>query len=333
MNGGPTIYDVASAAGVSIATVSHTMNRPARVGEETRKRVLAEIDRLGYVPHAVAVHRARTKALRVGVIAPFTSYASFGTRLQGVLRLFAGTAHEVLVYDHDSVSRISSPRLAMLPVSGQLDGLIVMGIPLDDDTAERLLARRIPTVLVDGARPEFSSIVVDDERGGYLAGRRLIERGASEFLYVSEGQVSRRYVSPGQRRMHGVIRALGEAGLPPETLRHVAVGPTMADARKVGAALATVTGTGTGIVAHHDGIAAGLVAGLRSAGRDVPGEFAVVGFDGGPVAEAAALTTIVQPLARSGTAGAEVLAQHMRDPETPVKHVTLGVELSEGATA
>jgi LacI family transcriptional regulator len=220
----------------------------------------------------------------------------------------------------------------MLPVSGQLDGLIVMGIPLDDEVAARLLSRSIPTVLVDGAHQEFSSIVVNDERGGQLAGTHLLGRGADRFLYVSEGQISRKYVSPGQRRMLGVIRALGDAGYPAEALRHVAVGPDMADARRVGAALAANAPDGTGIVAHHDGIAAGLVAGVRGAGRRVPGDFRIVGFDGGAVAEAAGLTTIVQPLKRSGAAGAEMLAQRMREPDQPVRHVTLGVELKEGET-
>jgi DNA-binding LacI/PurR family transcriptional regulator len=64
----------------------------------------------------------------------------------------------------------------------------------------------------------------------------------------------------------------------------------------------------------------------------VPGDFRIVGFDGGAVAEAAGLTTIVQPLKRSGAAGAEMLAQRMREPDQPVRHVTLGVELKEGET-
>ncbi|MGO3320506.1 MAG: LacI family DNA-binding transcriptional regulator [Microbacterium gubbeenense] len=332
MSNASTIYDVASLAGVSIATVSHTLNRPGRVGADTRRRVLSAIDELGYVPHAAAVQRARTQALRVGVIAPFTAYQSFGIRLEGILQTYSGTAHEVLVYDHDSVSRIDSPRLALLPVSGQLDGLIVMGIPLDDEVASRLLKRKIPTVLVDGAHPGFSSVAIDDEGGGYRAGRHLLDRGAIEFLYVSEGQISRRYVSPGQRRMRGVIRALTEAGHSPEALRHVVVGADTVAARRVGASLAAVVADGTGIVGHHDGIAAGLVTGLRGAGRQIPDEVRVIGFDGGAVAEAANLTTLVQPLRGSGAAGAEMLLERMREPDQPVRHLTLGATLSEGET-
>jgi len=80
-----TIYDVAEKAGVSIATVSNAINAPTRVKPATLKRVLAAIDELGFEPKTEAIARARKGLGRIGVVAPFTAYASFNQRLRGVI--------------------------------------------------------------------------------------------------------------------------------------------------------------------------------------------------------------------------------------------------------
>ncbi|MCL5997138.1 MAG: LacI family transcriptional regulator, partial [Chloroflexi bacterium] len=75
-----TIYDVAAAAGVSIATVSRVLNTPERVNDETRQKVLGAIDRLNYVPKAEARSRALQSIRRIGVLTPFFTAPSFVTR-------------------------------------------------------------------------------------------------------------------------------------------------------------------------------------------------------------------------------------------------------------
>ena len=118
-----TIHEVARRAGVSIATVSHTINRPHRVSAATRERVMQIIDELQFVPKATAISQARKGVGRIGVLAPFTAYASYWQRLGGVLGEFQSEALDVLVYDHGSVADMESPLLNSLPVTGRLDGL------------------------------------------------------------------------------------------------------------------------------------------------------------------------------------------------------------------
>lgn len=327
-----TIYEVAEKAGVSISTVSNTLNRPARVAADTRARVLKVIDEVGFVPHEIAAHRARTSLERIGVIAPFTSYASFGTRLEGVLQELGDSGKELLIFDHESAARTPSPLLSSLPLSGRLDGLIVMGIPIDHSLAERLLERDLRTVLVDSHHPQFTSIVVDDERGGYSAGEHLVERGYEHFLYVSEGQVSRDYVSQGQRRTAGFIKAIVDAGFPKERVRRLDASSDPAGGRNAAKTLLLKKSPPLGILAHHDLIAAGLVSGLREAGASVPGDYAVIGYDGGPLAESFGLTTIRQPLERSGALGLEHLLHRMANPALPTQTIVINVQLFKGST-
>lgn len=214
----PTIYDVAAEAGVSISTVSLTLNSPGRVSERTRRRVLAAVDALGYVPKPDAVAKARRGVGRVGVIAPHTSYPSVARRLNGVLRAAATRPLEVVLFDHESAAESASPLLSSLPVTGRLDGLIVVSIPLDDAVARRLTAVKLPTVLVDVRHPGFDSVHTDDVAGGRLAAEHLIARGHRRFGFLGEAQTSDRYVSPSRRRLEGT----GPRSPPPGTASRTA---------------------------------------------------------------------------------------------------------------
>lgn len=328
-----TIYDVARHAGVSISTVSHTLNRPLRVNAETRQRVLQAIDELGYVPKATAMAHARKAVGRVGVLAPLTSYASYTQRLIGVLREAQGDTTEIVVYDQESAASATSPLLNSLPVTRRLDGLLIMGLPLDDVLAERLIAQQLPTVLVDSSRPELDSIVIDDESAGRIVGRHLIGSGRRTFAYVSESQRSDAYRSQGQSRRAGLRRAVAEAGLDAATVREVRTTNDIDGGRT---ALRTMLGDGAppeAIFAHDDVLAAGLLIECRQQGIRVPEDVAIVGFDDGDLAEALDITTVRQPLEESGRLGYRQLREAINGTGGPARHVTLGVELVVRATA
>jgi len=322
-----TIYDVATHAGVSISTVSHTLNRPHRVNAETRQRVMRAIDELGYVPNATAVARARKSVGRVGVLAPFTSYASYARRLMGVLKEAEGDATEIVVYDQPSAASTTSPLLSSLPVTHRLDGLLIMGLPLDDALAERLLAQKLPTVLIDSARPELDSITTDDEAAGNLVARHLIQRGRRTIAYVTESQRSADYLSQGQRRRAGVERAFTAAGLDPAAMRRITTTNDIDGGR---AAVRQMVDEGTlpdAVFAHHDSIAAGVLLECRRQGIRVPDEVAIVGFDQTELSEALDITTVWQPLEESGRLGFRHLREAIGGVATAPRHVTLGVQL------
>lgn len=322
-----TIYDVAAHAGVSISTVSQTLNRPNRVNPKTRERVLKAIEELQYMPKAQAVSHARRGVGRIGVLAPFTSYDSFRRRLMGVLAESDGANRDVVVYDHVSAAVSVAPLLRTLPVTGRLDGLLVMGLPLDDELAEQLIQRRLPTVLIDSARPEFSTVNVDDDEGGAMLARHLLERGHTSFAFVQEPQYSNAFLSQGQRRNRGFLRVLTEAGIEPDAVHTVLTGNDLRASRDALPEVLRLRPTPTAVFAHHDVLAAGLLVECRRRGVRVPDDLAVVGFDDGPVAEAAALTTIRQPFEESGRIGARLLGDLISGASTAVQRIVLGLEL------
>jgi len=327
-----TIYDVASRAGVSISTVSHTLNRPQRVNAATRQRVLEAIEELGYVPKATAMAHARKAVGRVGALAPFSSYESYARRLKGILQEAQDDATEIVLYDQESAASATSPLLSALPVTHRLDGLVIMGLPLDDRLAERLLAQGLPTVLVDSTRPEFDSITIDDQAAGYLVGTHLIDRGRRSFAYVSEAQRSDAYLSQGQLRRNGLRRAVADAGVDPNQMRHVHTPNDIAGGRAAVEWMLAEHRLPDAIFAHQDVLAAGVLLECKRQGVRVPDDLAVVGFDDGELAEALDVTTVRQPLEESGRLGFRHLREAINGQHGLAQHVTLGVELVVRAT-
>jgi DNA-binding LacI/PurR family transcriptional regulator len=315
-----TIYQVAEAAGVSISTVSLVFNHPARVNERTRDRVIEIAGELGYRPGATPSARARQRVGRIAVVAPFGSYESYRTRLVGVLETFGPDDVEVVVHDVPSVAAAGAPLLETLPVRGDVDGLILMGVPLAEQGAERLRRWGPPTVLVDSAHPGFPSVVFDDERAGFLLASHLRDRGHRHLAYVHERQESMSWVSPGMLRRDGMRRALGEHG----ELEDVELAASdMAEARALGEGFLRRDPRPTAVICHHDLLAAGLLTGLRTAGANVPADVAVAGVDDGPLAEGLGLTTIRQGFAASGRHAAELLRSAMGSAAPVVASRTL----------
>ena len=321
-----TIYTVAAEAGVSISTVSLTLNRPGRVKASTRKHVLEVIDRLGFVPHATAASHARRAFARVGVVAPFSSYESYHRRLIGILTESAEESTDIIVFDQLSAAESSRPLMDSLPLTNRLDGLLIMGLPLDESLADRLQQRKIPTVLIDSDSPHFSTVNIDDRRGGTLAGQRLLSRGFSQFAWVREQQRSTEYRSAAQLRGEGfeqVLRAAGRA----DDLVTIDAANGLDGGREALAGLLAAARCPVGVFAHHDTLAAGLLLECRSRGLRVPEDVAIVGFDDGPLAEALGITTIRQPFEASGRSASQMLQQLLADPASPVQHTVLDLSL------
>jgi LacI family transcriptional regulator len=326
-----TIHDVARQAGVSVATVSNVLNAPERVRPATLERVLEAIDDLSFVPKAEAAARARKAIGRIGVVAPIAAYPSFGERLRGMIEALREQPFELVLYDQASVA-VRRNYLSSLPLSRRLDGLIV-ALPFDDKTANRLITRELETVLLEFTRPNFSGIDIDDEGGGALAGEYLVGRGHERCAFVGERQVSHFVVTQAERRLLGFRSALTAAGraLPDE---YVSLGPFgVEEARRQTHELLNLATPPTAIFAHSDIQAIGVLKAARDRGVRVPQDLAIVGFDDLDVAAHLGLTTVHQPLTESGRVAVELLLERLADPSRSVRTVRLPLKVVERDTA
>jgi LacI family transcriptional regulator len=328
----PTVYDVAKKAGVSIATVSRVLNSPELVKTETRRKVLFAIDELQFVPRADASARARKLVGRIGILTPFFTFPSFVQRMRGVATALVNSPFELVIYPVDSSDRLEG-YLAMLPITRRLDGLILMALPMDDAIADRLLANRLETVLIEVDHPAFTRIVIDDFYGGELAAEHLIKKGHQRAAFMGPGELPDYSLHPEDKRFSGYRAVFEKAGLslPNEYYRCTAL--THPDVHNELALWMNLPEPPTAVFTASDDLAIRLLRAARVSGLDVPKDLAIIGFDDIDMAEQIGLTTISQSLDESGRLAVELLLDRLESPSRPVQHIQLGLRLIERETA
>ena len=328
----PTIYDVAEMAGVSISTVSRVLNSPYQVNSNTRNRVQAAIDELGYVPKAAARERARRALDRIGIITPFFfTYPSFVQRMRGVASVLADTPSELVIYPVDSLDRLHG-YYAMLSATRRVDGLIIMSLPIDNASAQRLKKSILETVLIESSHPSFNSIEIDDRGGGELAAGYLLEKGHRRCAFVGYGELPDYSLHPGDLRLDGYRHKLAEGGasLPDAYVRRLPFNQT--ESRQQIYELLDLPEPPTAIFAAADDLALLVLRFARERGIKVPEDLAVIGFDDLDVMDHIGLTTIRQSLDDSGRMAAEVLLSRLNGPPRPVQHIKLQLTIVERET-
>ena len=325
-NSPPTIYDVAELAGMSIATVSRVLNAPDRVSESSRLKVMQAIDQLGFVPKAEARARVLQSTGRIGVITPFFTSPAFTDRLRGVATALSSSRYELVIYTVDSMTRLHG-YLATLPIRGNLDGLIVMSLPVDDAAAQRLIANQLETVLIEYSHPSFSAILVDDREGGRLTAQHLVAQGHRRCAYVYFGEHPEYSIHPEIQRLAGFREALAEHGisLPDEYIKYFPV--SRRGIREKLQELFDLPEPPTAIFAPSDDLAIRVIHQARELGFHTPHDLSVIGFDGIDVAEHIDLTTVTQRLAETGQIAVELLLSRIADPGRPLQQIQIPVHL------
>jgi DNA-binding LacI/PurR family transcriptional regulator len=328
----PTIYDVAEYSGSSISTVSRVLNSPDRVSAETRRRVLGAIDALGFVPKAEARARALRLNRRIGVITPFFTAPSFVQRLRGLAGELSKENNDLVIYAVDSVDRLQS-YLSSLPLRGNLDGLVIMSLPVEDAYVSHLLKHNIPTVLIEFPNTRLNSVEIDDVAGGRMVAEYLVAKGHRRIAFLGDTDLPEYAIHPVSLRLVGFRQGLQEAGIALED-EFVRLAPyTLEQTRQAAIRLLNTPSPPTAVFAATDFQALSMIKVARQLGVRIPEELAVIGFDDLDMAEYADLTTVRQHLDESGRLAIEILLAHIADNSRPVQHIKLPLTIIERLTA
>lgn len=309
-NGHPvSVRDVAALAGVSPGTVSNALNHPERLTDETRVRVQAAIDRLGFVRNHAARQLRVGRSRMVGLIVLDMSNPFFTDVARGADLACAEFGTAVLVGNSDQEVERESRYLDAFEEQ-RVRGVLLS--PLNDDLSrvDRLIAQGMPVVLVDRAAPVGSlipSVSADDEFGGWLAARHHIESGRRRLAFVGN---SNPLLHQTRDRLAGVRRAVADAvDVSMETI--VPPDASLAAGRAVARTLLARPPhqRPDAIVCPTDVIAMGVLHALLIGGVDVPGQIAITGYDDIETAETAAipLTTVRQPARDMGATAVRLL--------------------------
>ena len=265
-----TIYDVAKHAGVSTTTVSRVLNDPDKVNSETQKRVLTTIDALGFVPKAEAHARAMQNNGRIGVVTPFLTAPSFIQRLRGIINALSPKKFELVIYTINSTERLQQ-YLSTLPLTGNLDGLIILSLPVGDAEANRLIDHELPTVLIEFPNPKLNCVEIDDVKGGHMAAAYLLEKGHRRIAFLGDTDLPEYSIHPVSLRLNGFRQALKEAriSLPDAFVRLAPY--TQEQTRQVARELLSMPEPPTAIFAATDFQALGVLKAARLLNVRVPG--------------------------------------------------------------
>ena len=328
----PTIYDVAAAARVSISTVSRVLNNPEKVNDATRNAVLEAIKKMGFVPKAEARARALKEFRRIGVLTPFFTAPSFVQRLRGVASALQSTSYELVIFAVDSLSALNS-YLETLPLTGNLDGLIVLSLQFNDRYASQLVNHGLETVLVEYPQRILSSVEIDDVAGGRMAAEFLLKKGHMKLGFAGDTTIPNFGIHPITLRLGGFRKGLQEAGLRLDDENILLAPYDVESTRQKAREFLSSPQRPTGIFAATDLQAIGILRAARDLGLRVPQDLAILGFDDLDLAEYVGLTTINQHLDESGRVAAELLLARLVDPTRPIRHIQLPLTIVERETA
>ncbi|MBI3959457.1 MAG: LacI family DNA-binding transcriptional regulator [Chloroflexi bacterium] len=315
-----TIRDVADEVGVSISTVSlYTQGRDG-VGEETGQRIADAIDRLGYVRRSRTERPPRSRFF--GLLLENLSFSAFPETLYGAILQAIET--EAKSHGYSMVlSVIEEDAVPRMVEQDQVDGLIILGgSPLNDAVALRLAERNTPLVLLDNHIPgaAIDSIVPDNEWGGYMAIRHLVELGHRRIA-ILQGPTKYKTLTD---RLWGAKRAADEFGIdiPPAYLSPAqSSGQPLKGYREM-QALLQLPELPTAVFAVSDKTAFGALEAIREAGLSVPEDISLIGFDNEVRAEHTSppLTTIHLPKRYLGILAMRRLIGQIENPsDRPVR--------------
>jgi len=323
--GAARIADVASRAGVGVATVSRVLNGRSNVSPATRERVLEAISALNYRPSSVARNLSLQRTMVIGAVLPWFTNPSAVQRVRGIVEGLSDSAYDLMVFDVESEDR-QRRAFELFDRGDRADGLLVVSTLPPETEVERLRAARLPCVLVDAVHPSLPSVAVDDVAGGTMATRHLVELGHRRIALIGDPPPEFRF-EWSRDRTHGYQRALAGAGIDvrPEYVREGT--QRLHVARAIATELLTLPERPTAIFAASDTQALGALEAARTLGIRVPQELSVVGFDDIEVASYVGLTTVRQPLVESGRRGAELLLRALEGRPLEVRTELLPLEL------
>ncbi len=311
-----TISDVAELAGVSIATVSRVVNGTAPVAEDTVQRVRDAITALGYTPHAAARKLAGRETGTLGLLLPEVAAEFFFPLVRGIAEEVRRAGYNLLIHVASSGHDYS---LSAPLGEHNADGLLIFTGRLGDEEIRRLYNADFPMVLLHRSPPDGLNIpyVMFENRKG---ARELIEhvitvhhRRRIAFLRGPEGNEESEWRERGYREaleMHGIpfdkdLVGMGgfDADIARETVESWLMEGLEFDA----------------IFAGDDEAAMGVMVALRRAGKKVPEDVAVLGFDDINSAKLTAppLTTVRVPIETAAAAAAQALLAQINGVEPP----------------
>ncbi len=309
----PTLADVARRANVSTATVSRCLNSPQQVGQNTRERVLAAVQELGYAPNFGAQALAAKQTNTVAAVIPTMENAVFARALQAFQEELVRHGKTLLVASSAYDAQLEEQQVRALVARGA-DGLLLIGYDREPEIYAFLEKQRVPTLIAWSFNPDETRPAIGfDNRAAMAAlARQVIGHGHHNIACISAPTLSN---DRARGRVQGIRDAKREAGQDPDTLFLIETAYGIETGEVAFREVMTAAPQTTAVMCVNDVLAVGALRAAREMGLAVPGEISITGFDDIEIAMLAepALTTVHVPHREMGRRAAGMLIQMLRD--------------------
>ena len=314
-----TIKDIAQATGLSPATVSLVLNnRPSRISEATRERVLAAAAELGYRSNSAAVSLRTGRSYSLGLIVPDIRNDYYSTYAKGMEDTCQKMGWSLILCSTNGNPERERQYIETLQAKS-IDGIGIVTTPPTraqsfEANRDLILRMHIPLVQMDLTcyKKPVNAVVCDHEKGGYMAVRHLISLGHRKIAFITgpsslEGSAS---------RLKGCIRAFRDYGIPWDD-KILYMGDYTYSAGLDGIDYLTDRDF-TAVFAFNDLMAYGVYNGLAKYNLSVPEDVSVIGYDDHFFSGImnVPLTTIRQPIYEMGKEAARILIYKTKHPDT-----------------
>lgn len=321
--------DVARHAGVSLMTVSRVIGNKEGVGSETRQNVLKIINRLGYRPSAIARSLVTQKTRTIGLVIPDITNPFFADITRGVERVAYSEGYHVFLCNAEEDPLRELTVIQSLE-ENRVDGLILCGSRLKDEKLIDLLGRLPVTVLINRSLCQtdentFNSVIIDDDRSGWLATHHLIQRGHQRIGFLAGPPAS----FSGSGRHKGYLAAMQDAGISLEPGWTSNCQPSVEGGYEMTHQLLAKYPNLTALFCFNDLVAVGAIQACSEMKRRIPKDFAIVGHDDIPLAAlvSPALTTCRVPRHELGARAVNALLERLRGFSGGCQQIVLQPEL------
>ncbi|MFB9680219.1 substrate-binding domain-containing protein [Streptosporangium vulgare] len=307
----PSITRVARLAGVSATTVSHALNGRRPVADETRRRVLAAIDQLGYRPNVLARGLRTSRSQTIGLIIPDITNPFYPALARGLQDVLGPAGYDEIISNTDGDRELERAAIDQM-IARQVDGLAFAVFHTHAEDLLPVIGAGIPVVRLGGRLAQAGVDVVhsDDEGGAAEATRYLLERGYRRIGFVCGPHAE----GPAAERVAGYRSALLAAGADadPRLVAHTHF--SRAGGSSGTARLLDLPEPPDAVLCANDIMAIGALDTAEERGLRVPADLAVMGFDDIEAASLVSpgLTTMANPAREIGQACARRLLERLR---------------------
>lgn len=329
MNKKVTIYEVASMAGVAISTVSRVINGSQNVSEPTKLKVQKAIKELHFRPQVNARKLASKEPQMLAIAVPSFTTPYFNEVLKGVKDEIKKLDLDIIMYN--TGSKKPAEAVQNFFDRGTADAVILLSIDVSDTVDQLIQATRTPAVLVNSVHPSYDYFMVNDYKGGYMAGEHLVKQGFQKLGMITSVVDSK----ASHDRIRGFKDALKnykmtineDLFVSGDTTKHG--GFTEESGFEAIYKYDKLGEFPDAIFCSNDTQAVGAIYALSKLGLEVPEDVAIMGYDNIKLSKYLDLTTIDQKMYSIGVQATKRLAKIITDPDEEIHQKTFDPVLVE----